>query len=474
MARLMRFLKRVGTDCSGNVLMMTGLMLLILIAAGGAGIDFGRQQLIRTKLQQASDAGALAAASLASLSPSYDTNDREAIALRYYQLNYPAYFLGQERPDPNINADRISVDADTSVDAGFVTAVGTQNLQATGNSVVQRAATAVTNYDVFLVLDNSGSMANMDVGTTLYRQPSNISQVSNIARNAFFSYYAIPSYENQMCPDILLQYPGAYNNNLQTCITEQSQAQYDCTLATPAASNCSKPGNPNFFGLQGATRLNALRYAANTLTEKLMPTTGSGNQISVISWALEYIYTNLPLTDNKADVTNAIDSMYALESTNSTPALLAAEKGVDAAIAADADNKRVRAVVLMTDGINTLSLTPINRFIKISDTESVNQRSDGNGCTGRPEDGICAQANTMSLEVCTRLKAKGTQVYTIGMSNEVLNNGSAGQQAQAFLRACASPDTPTTKHYFPAATAAELNGIFQEILTQIQSLRITD
>lgn len=460
MKRFTRLLRRLAHDPSGNVLMLTGLMFVILIAAGGAGIDFGRQQLIRTKLQQASDAGALAAASLSSLSPSYGTQDRENIALRYYSLNYPAVFLGKDRPAPTINGDRISVEAiEENVEAGFITAVNAPTLKATGNSVVQRAVSAVTNYDVMLVLDNSGSMASVDVGSGNYRAPKNRAASQSAAEQAYLNTYGA-NVAHDICPS----YVPAYYSSIAQCESEYP----------PYALTADQNAITNFFGLDGSTRLNALRSAANGFLDQLLANTALGNRVGLATWSVGQPLDVLALTDDRTQLDASIDRMFALDSTNSTPALLEAEKEIDKAIAADAQNKRVRAVVFMTDGINTISAAPLVYSLPAASGQPLNV-VDPNGCRGNPSFGVCAKTNEMSLEVCNRLKDKQVQVYTIAFGSEVLSTNSAGQQARAFLQACASPDTsPDSPHFFPVATAAELNDIFKQIVTQIQSLRITD
>lgn len=151
----MHMLHRFFRNERGNVLMLTGLGIIILFAAGGAAVDFGRQQLVRSKLQQATDAAAIAAASLPA---GATVAERTAVANRYYELNYPSDYLGVARPTPSINigAD-VTVSANSNVGANFISNVGVASLEAGGRTRVSTQAGAKTDYDVVVVVDESGS-----------------------------------------------------------------------------------------------------------------------------------------------------------------------------------------------------------------------------------------------------------------------------------------------------------------------------
>lgn len=70
--RLMPFLRRLGAETSGNILMLTGFSILLLTFAVGFGIDYSRAQRLQTKLNAAADAAALAAVDPSMLSQSKD------------------------------------------------------------------------------------------------------------------------------------------------------------------------------------------------------------------------------------------------------------------------------------------------------------------------------------------------------------------------------------------------------------------
>ena len=57
-----RNIKSFQRDQSGGIALMFGLMVFVLLLAGGGNLDFGITQARRTRLQAALDAAALAAA----------------------------------------------------------------------------------------------------------------------------------------------------------------------------------------------------------------------------------------------------------------------------------------------------------------------------------------------------------------------------------------------------------------------------
>lgn len=156
---------RLAQREEGGVLIMVGLSVFLLFALGGSAIDLGAQQLVRNRLQQATDASALAAASLKE-----GTSDevRRNTALRYFKLNYPETFLGTERPEPDIQVSAGSVTVSTPnipVNTRFINLSSNAQSVAGAKTTVSTLSSATDNkYDIILVMDNSGSMSEKDGG----------------------------------------------------------------------------------------------------------------------------------------------------------------------------------------------------------------------------------------------------------------------------------------------------------------------
>jgi Flp pilus assembly protein TadG len=99
-----------------------------------------------------------------------------------------------------------------------------------------------------------------------------------------------------------------------------------------------------------------------------------------------------------------------------------------------------KALVLMTDGANTVVLNPAN---------------------GRHDVAGSAQANTATAELCTNIKGVNIEVFTIAFQV-------TDQTIKDILGACATD----SEHYFDASDAQKLKGAFASIATSLQSLYI--
>ncbi len=147
----------------GNVIIMVAVFILLIFAIGGAGVDFGRAQLVQMKEQQASDAAALAAATILDKNTNDPSEDavRSAAAYRYYNLNFPATYLGVARNTPNYVFDKasgnITVGNTQNVTTNYITTMGRSNLDVGASTKVNIPSKNLPDFDVVMVVDESGS-----------------------------------------------------------------------------------------------------------------------------------------------------------------------------------------------------------------------------------------------------------------------------------------------------------------------------
>lgn len=446
----MRWIQKLKQDTGGNVLMLTGLAILFLFAMAGAGVDFGRQQLVRMKLQNASDAAAVAAASMPA---SVSAEQRRAVALRYYNLNFPTTYLGVPRPTPNIQiGEQIIVDASTSFNANFVSNVGVQELQSQGRTVVDRSAPEATVYDVILVMDNSRSMAEATTAPTFAYTPQNMLINSRALK--------IPTCETEMRRSNAGCQAGLYYMADQ--VTLRPFSQNNCQFEYPRQwcsfvsnnSTAIKSGIPNAgkeiygFGFLGNNRLNALRHVALNFVSRIIDDGEPGSRIALIPWSDNVGFTQ-PLTSNTNTLREAINRMGAWGATAPVPAMQQA-----ISFGNDFNARHVKAVVFMSDGKPTAQ--------------------SGTSCNGTT---YCPSAVNSTLPLCTQLKNAGVQVYTVGFLNpsdsEFAGRPQDFQNAQNFLRNCASVDAEGNPRYYGAQNGAELELAFTQILTSLGRIRIS-
>ncbi|MBN9258197.1 MAG: hypothetical protein BGO93_07065 [Mesorhizobium sp. 65-26] len=113
------------------------------------------------------------------------------------------------------------------------------------------------------------------------------------------------------------------------------------------------------------------------------------------------------------------------------------------------DPKKVsKYVILMTDGEFNLSYF---------DANSVGQVYNSAGKV---------QTRTAATTLCSAMRDQGIEIFTIGFALTEAN-------AKSTLQACASPDTASTKHFYQAASGAELDAAFQTIVRNIDNLALT-
>lgn len=151
-------ISRLRSSTAGNTLMLVAGAIIPLTAMIGAGVDMGRTYLVKSRLQQACDAGVLAGRKYMTGTTLSDTAAGRAQA--FFANNFPAGSFGTS----NVSF------TPTRTNDGQVTGAATARvpmavMQIFGNTqidlnVVCDARLEVANTDVMLVLDVTGSMAD--------------------------------------------------------------------------------------------------------------------------------------------------------------------------------------------------------------------------------------------------------------------------------------------------------------------------
>lgn len=151
-------ISRLRSNTAGNTLMLVAGAIIPLTAMIGSGVDMGRAYLVKSRLQQACDAGVLAGRKYMT-GNTFDTTASER-AGAFFRNNFPTGSFGTS----NISF------TPSRTDDGQVTATATARvpmavMQIFGNSQIDLtvqcdARLEVANTDVMLVLDVTGSMAD--------------------------------------------------------------------------------------------------------------------------------------------------------------------------------------------------------------------------------------------------------------------------------------------------------------------------
>lgn len=172
----------------GQILILVGLTLVVLIGAVGLAVDLGRAYGVKARLNAAVDAAAIGAAR--ALAEGVDDTARianaQAAALRFFGLNYPANFLATTPSAPATSAVHeasgrwtVSVSATAQMPTTFMRVLGqTQVNVAAAGEAIRR------DLDVLLVMDTSGSLAPPYSPSTVF--PT----LKNAAINNFIAKFA--------------------------------------------------------------------------------------------------------------------------------------------------------------------------------------------------------------------------------------------------------------------------------------------
>ena len=166
MRALSRALLRRGQR--GQILILTGLSLIVLIGAVGLAVDAGRAYGVKARLNAAVDAASIAAARALAQGADEDARiaNAQATAVRFFNLNYPTDFLSSTPSAPTTSAVReetvrwrVRVSATAEMPTTFMRVLGRTelNVAAMGEAVRR-------DLDVILVMDTSGSIGS-DFGT---------------------------------------------------------------------------------------------------------------------------------------------------------------------------------------------------------------------------------------------------------------------------------------------------------------------
>lgn len=162
-------LRRLAHDRSGNTLALLAAGLFPLLAMVGGGIDMGRSYLAQSRLQQACDAGVLAARKRLGSSvivTGVVPDDVETMGNRFFNINFGAGAYG------SVNRQfEMTLQSDLALTGTASVTVPTTIMKIFGYNQTDLAVTCqaqlnFSNTDVMFVLDTTGSMAATNPGDT--------------------------------------------------------------------------------------------------------------------------------------------------------------------------------------------------------------------------------------------------------------------------------------------------------------------
>ena len=167
-SRARGILRALRNDVRGNAMILTAAAIIPIAGLIGGGVDVARIYAVKTRLQHACDAGALATRrSMTGASP---TTSNIAEGNKYFDFNFNDGLFGVDRDtvsrDFAAGATSGSIEGAASADVDF-TVMKIFDMDSLTLDVECTATVSVPNTDVMFVLDVTGSMSSTPSGDTM-------------------------------------------------------------------------------------------------------------------------------------------------------------------------------------------------------------------------------------------------------------------------------------------------------------------
>jgi Flp pilus assembly protein TadG len=426
----------------GNVAVIFGIMLLPIVGAVGAAVDYSRASIARTALQAALDSTALAVS-------------KDAALLTESQLNakVQSYFSAVLQ---NQHAKNVQVTASYSANAKRVltlTATGlvdTKFMGLFGIDTIELGTSTKTKWGnnrlrLALALDNTGSMASSNKLNVLKTATKNLlAQLKAATTDPEDIYVSIVPFVKDV--------NVGPSNLAQSWIdwSEWDESQGSCTGYGGGSTPKSKKTCENKGGVWTAANHSTWNGCVTDRGDASGPSSGNydTNVVSPTTTTKATLfpaeqYGSCPqsvmgLNNDWVAMNTLVDGMVASGTTNQGIGLAwgwlsLAGGGPFTVPAMDTNFKYVQAIILLSDGMNTEnrwhnSQTPIDARQKIT---------------------------------CDNAKAAGITIYTIQVNT-------SGDPVSSVLQACASDSTK----FYLLKSAGEMITVFNNIGKELTKLRI--
>lgn len=498
-------------DRNGNFAIFAAIASIPLLMAGGFALDYSNALRVRTELQQAADAAALAAAKATDKTDA----ERTDLARKLFDANRADYQLNTF----NLTLDSSGAKLDASVQIK-TTLMGVAGYPHLDVAITSTALTKTTTLELVFALDVSGSMlAGMSSGKTRMQELKDATTklVDDLGAETDF--------------DIKVGYvPFTMNVNLGTknagLVDDTTNALFSGTAwkgcvferASPNHVKDSPGGKWNAYiwppmpnsvngNDWGQNRSNGTNSGYANVVESTTP----ANDPTVLVDGPNFNCTRNEIQELTSDLAAAkagIDSLKAVGN-NGTLIAPAVTWGMRLLSPADpftqgapysdnvkkilfvvTDGEQVTEAEFSGDGIANQSTNSSTAWRFVPSTYGLGGSAINTGYgpmdnlspygfirDSRPFGGTAAnwdehkdQLVALSDEACNEAKAKtggrDITIYTMGVSNAT----APGSRAYTALRNCAS----TPKNHFYVSDSAAVDAAFSEILKRISTLRLTN
>jgi Flp pilus assembly protein TadG len=512
---LNKFIRRAGEfrrDKRANVAIITALAMLPMIAAVGCVIDYTQATMIKTKLQAAADAAALATVSVNSsvvttakaMTGSGPVTGGTTFATNFFNANLSTApeNTGYSSVTPTATVAKngqiltATVSFTAPVPTTFMGIVGFNNVTVSGTSTA--SYTLATYIDFYMALDVSGSMGMPSTSSEQTRLMGvNPDNYGNYPSGCTFACHfqaqgaCGQSTQGQSSPANTINNPpagqkmaGSYIPNpspggycqgytisrLGTTTTKIGGTVYTVVnwAANPGVSSCPTAGTSSCIQL----RLDAVGYAVSqllTTAYQWETQTGISNQYRVGLYPfIEDSYAYFPLTTNltatgSGSLSNAAGQLATLLDTGNNSSLGSGGTHIDSSLSDI--NTLITSVGTGSGPSNTLP------YVFLVTDGSQDPQTYWNGTWSGSN-----HATTLNTAICTTMKNRGITIAVLYIPYVTINPVNASfandeddaannniPNIPTSLQTCASPNFFYTAST-PAAIVTALNQMFNQAI----------
>ena len=512
--RLAAGAKKLLRDQRGNTMILTAAACVPVVGIVGSGIDIGRAYMAQLRLQQACDAGALAARRY--MGAGAYGGEAEAEAQKMFNFNFPQGLYGSQsvtfQAEPQGFSD-VQGTATARLPALIMHIFGYQNFNLSVNC---SAKLEISNTDVMLVLDVTGSMegsrlralknaarvflstlleaevgdGRIRVGVVPYSGAVNVGGILHDANPSWIANtVTVPSREwdasrsrynllnrtfdvTDISPGDELSFNTGYRGAQARfawngCVMERKTTSFNQNTTAPSDAYDMDINMVPTSNDDTKWRVFLSHYAYSRSGTGTSTTTSNNNSFGqnaddrdVDLGACPASVMKLTLMDDEGqeEFDDKIEELWAQGFTYHDSGMvwgarLISPTGLFAGENATAENKRpiARHIIFMTDGDMN---TPRSNFSHQGQEQSVPRI----GATS--DNNAIARHNNRFVQICNRAKNQNIVVWVIGFGGDIKKNDT--------LNDCATPGLA-----YQAGTDKELEAIFASIAGQISRLRLS-
>lgn len=474
-----KYLKKITSSTSnycahtaGTVAVIFGLTVPVIFGGVGLSVDLAQAYLVKSRLSSALDAAALAGAATGSDDEAFIQEKVNA----FVEANYPEGRVGAVvEVDVVLNGDELTVNASARLNTAFMRMFGHDVVVVESSTTVQRE---VRGLEVVMVLDNTGSMTTNDnigtlktatqnfitilfesvddpeyvrVGLVPYASSVNVGPYGlglDYDDDAYGDAFVVPPVE-----DVYAAYYNGFNPYTGTYYgIDEEDLEFDmsrrgqwhgCVLAEDGLDTEDHEGPWEMY-----------RHDFNGNNYYLYNDSYDGTLGDLYNaYYTPNIYcpdqSIVPLTSNEDFLIAAADNMNASGATLGNFGMawgyrvISPEEPFTEGAAYD-DNQWDKVVLIMTDGVNTMS-----------NVYSAYGRSNEHNIDANDLD-------ERFTETCNNMKADNILIYAVTFDSGV------DDDTKDLFRACAT----TPSNYHDAPTQEDLEDVFEQIARELSNLYI--